>query len=41
MERALAILAASPPDVFNHNIETVPTYRNATGRGLPVVAGPC
>jgi len=29
MERALAILAASPPDVFNHNIETVPDlYRN-------------
>ena len=29
MERALDILAASPPDVFNHNIETVPDlYRN-------------
>jgi lipoic acid synthetase len=24
MDRALEILAASPPDVFNHNIETVP-----------------
>jgi lipoyl synthase len=24
MERALAIFAADPPDVFNHNIETVP-----------------
>jgi len=29
MERALEILANSPPDVFNHNIETVPDlYRN-------------
>jgi lipoic acid synthetase len=29
MERALDILAAGPPDVFNHNIETVPDlYRN-------------
>ena len=29
MERALDILASSPPDVFNHNIETVPDlYRN-------------
>ncbi len=29
MERALDILAANPPDVFNHNIETVPDlYRN-------------
>ena len=29
MERALEILAAGPPDVFNHNIETVPDlYRN-------------
>ena len=29
IERALDILAASPPDVFNHNIETVkPLYRN-------------
>ena len=24
MDRALEILAANPPDVFNHNIETVP-----------------
>ncbi|NEK65811.1 MAG: lipoyl synthase, partial [Xanthomonas perforans] len=24
MDRALEILALSPPDVFNHNIETVP-----------------
>ncbi len=24
MERALAILATDPPDVFNHNVETVP-----------------
>ncbi len=24
MERALEILAANPPDVFNHNVETVP-----------------
>ena len=29
MERALDILAQNPPDVFNHNIETVPDlYRN-------------
>lgn len=29
MERALEILNASPPDVFNHNLETVePLYRN-------------
>ncbi|KGM56405.1 lipoyl synthase [Lysobacter arseniciresistens ZS79] len=29
MERALEILAANPPDVFNHNLETVPhLYRN-------------
>ena len=29
MERALEILATNPPDVFNHNIETVPDlYRN-------------
>ena len=29
MERALAIFAANPPDVFNHNLETVPElYRN-------------
>ncbi|RZA15044.1 MAG: lipoyl synthase [Lysobacteraceae bacterium] len=29
MERALEVLAADPPDVFNHNIETVPDlYRN-------------
>jgi lipoic acid synthetase len=29
LERALEILAASPPDVFNHNLETVePLYRN-------------
>jgi lipoic acid synthetase len=29
MERALDILAANPPDVFNHNVETVPDlYRN-------------
>jgi len=29
MERALDILAAQPPDVFNHNVETVPElYRN-------------
>jgi len=28
-ERALEVLAASPPDVFNHNLETVePLYRN-------------
>ncbi len=30
MERALDALAASPPDVFNHNLETVPRlYRRA------------
>ena len=30
MERALEILAGSPPDVFNHNLETVPRlYRKA------------
>jgi len=30
MERALAILEASPPDVMNHNLETVPRlYRQA------------
>jgi lipoate synthase len=29
MERALEILAQAPPDVFNHNVETVPElYRN-------------
>lgn len=29
MERALQILATNPPDVFNHNVETVPElYRN-------------
>ena len=29
MERALAILATAPPDVFNHNLETVqPLYSN-------------
>ena len=29
MERALEILAAAPPDVFNHNVEPVPElYRN-------------
>ena len=29
MERALEILAENPPDVFNHNLETVPNlYRN-------------
>jgi lipoyl synthase len=29
MERALDILATAPPDVFNHNVETVPDlYRN-------------
>lgn len=29
MERALEILARNPPDVFNHNVETVPDlYRN-------------
>lgn len=29
MDRALEILAVNPPDVFNHNIETVPElYRN-------------
>ncbi len=29
MERALEILKAAPPDVFNHNLETVePLYRN-------------
>lgn len=29
-ERALALLAAEPPDVFNHNLETVPRlYRQA------------
>lgn len=29
MDRALAILAEAPPDVFNHNLETVPhLYRN-------------
>ena len=30
MDRALAALAESPPDVFNHNLETVPRlYRKA------------
>ncbi|HRO28689.1 MAG TPA: lipoyl synthase, partial [Luteimonas sp.] len=29
MDRALEILATNPPDVFNHNVETVPDlYRN-------------
>ena len=30
LERALEILAAAPPDVMNHNLETVPRlYRQA------------
>jgi lipoic acid synthetase len=34
MERALDILAAAPPDVLNHNLETVPRlYRNARPGG--------
>jgi lipoyl synthase len=34
MERALAILAAAPPDVMNHNLETVPRlYRQARPGG--------
>ena len=40
MERALEILATNPPDVFNHNVETVPDLytQRAPGRRLPVVA---
>jgi lipoic acid synthetase len=34
MERALAILTAAPPDVLNHNLETVPRlYRTARPGG--------
>jgi lipoic acid synthetase len=34
VERALAILAAAPPDVMNHNLETVPRlYRKARPGG--------
>jgi lipoic acid synthetase len=34
MERALEILAAAPPDVLNHNLETVPRlYRKARPGG--------
>ena len=34
MDRALAILAAAPPDVLNHNLETVPRlYRKARPGG--------
>jgi lipoyl synthase len=34
LERALAILAAAPPDVMNHNLETVPRlYRKARPGG--------
>src|SRR5439155_10850989 len=34
MERALAILTAAPPDVLNHNLETVPRlYRKARPGG--------
>ncbi|MFT5372549.1 MAG: lipoic acid synthetase [Lysobacterales bacterium] len=34
MERALEILATEPPDVFNHNLETVePLYRNVRPGG--------
>jgi len=34
LERALAILAAAPPDVMNHNLETVPRlYRRARPGG--------
>ena len=36
MERALAILEAAPPDVMNHNLETVPRLYQAGAprRGL-------
>ena len=39
---ALDILAADPPDVMNHNLETVPRlYRQARpGRGLRAFAAP-
>jgi len=34
MDRALEVLAAAPPDVLNHNLETVPRlYRNARPGG--------
>jgi lipoic acid synthetase len=40
MDRALDILTATPPDVFNHNLENVPRiYRQCTsGGGLQLVA---
>ena len=40
MERALEALAPAPPDVFNHNLETVPRlYRKVRpGSGLRLVA---
>jgi lipoic acid synthetase len=38
MERALESLAPNPPDVFNHNLETVPDlYRNV--RPAPTTSG--
>ena len=33
MDRALAILAETPPDVFNHNLETVPRLYKASRPG--------
>ena len=34
LERALAVLAAAPPDVMNHNLETVPRlYKRARPGG--------
>ena len=40
MQVALDILGQEPPDVFNHNLETVPRlYREAPSRSqLPMVA---
>ena len=42
MDRALEILKAAPPDVMNHNLETVPRlYKEARpGLGLRVLAEP-
>ncbi|MBK9470616.1 MAG: hypothetical protein IPO20_22705 [Gammaproteobacteria bacterium] len=42
MDIALGILECEPPDVFNHNLETVPRLylQSRPGSGLRPVAGP-
>jgi len=39
MAKALAGLDAAPPDVFNHNLETVPRLYKKAGR-VPITPGP-